>query len=231
MRIFFRSVYQVLVGWKTSFTLRFVYPQKEKYKWVKSIIPRWINFGNGVVVEENVLFAPCFKKMGKHVVVGKNCYIGYCSSIGDFSGLGWGVMLGFDSHPVQFVSMNRIFYNPQRGWTDKKLYDEGSRGLTEVGCDAMVGSQSIILSGVSIGHGAVVAAGSFVNKNVPPYAIVRGIPARIVAYRFDEATIARLLASEWWNLPDEVLKKQVNHMDDPNAFLDALEKDGAIKPQ
>ncbi|HST93718.1 MAG TPA: CatB-related O-acetyltransferase [Microvirga sp.] len=76
-----------------------------------------------------------------------------------------------------------------------------SRGDVTIGHDVWLGSGAIVLSGVTIGHGAVVAAHAVVTKDVPPYAIVGGNPAKVIRYRFDEATIAALLAAGWWELP------------------------------
>ncbi|QEL26307.1 CatB-related O-acetyltransferase [Bosea sp. F3-2] len=80
-----------------------------------------------------------------------------------------------------------------------------TRGDVVIGHDVWLGSQCMIMSGVRIGHGAVVAARAVVTRDVPPYAIVAGNPARIVRLRFDEATVAALLESRWWELPRERL--------------------------
>lgn len=76
-----------------------------------------------------------------------------------------------------------------------------SRGDVEIGHDVWLGSGAIILSGVTIGHGAVVAARAVVTRDVPPYAIVGGNPARIIRSRFDEAAVADLVETAWWDLP------------------------------
>ncbi|WP_420101801.1 CatB-related O-acetyltransferase [Bosea sp. (in: a-proteobacteria)] len=78
---------------------------------------------------------------------------------------------------------------------------DATRGDVVIGHDVWLGSQAMVMSGVRIGHGAVVAARAVVTKDVPPYAVVAGNPARIVKMRFDEATVAALLATGWWNLP------------------------------
>lgn len=78
-----------------------------------------------------------------------------------------------------------------------------TKGDVIIGHDVWLGSGSTILSGVTIGHGAVVAAHAVVTKDVPPYAIVGGNPAKIIRYRFDEATIQALLETKWWDLPRE----------------------------
>ena len=79
----------------------------------------------------------------------------------------------------------------------------GSRGDVTIGDDVWLRSGAIILSGVTIGSGAVVAAHAVVTRDVPPYAIVGGNPAKIIRYRFDDETIAALLNSRWWDLPRE----------------------------
>lgn len=224
MKIFFRGVMEIIIQCKINFVLRFIYPQKKKYRKVKSIIPKGVELGDGGRIEEKVIFYHTFKKIGRHVVIGSNSYIGFCSSIGNFSGLGRDVLLGIDSHPMHFLSTNALFYSPRHGFIEEKMHDELDRGLTEVGCDVMIGTRAMILSGIKIGHGAIIAAGSLVNKHVPPYAIVRGIPAKIVAYRFDDETIKKLLESKWWDLSDEVLQQHVADMKDPNVFLEALKK-------
>lgn len=78
----------------------------------------------------------------------------------------------------------------------------GSRGDVVIGSDVWLGSGATILSGVTIGHGAVVAAHAVVARDVPAYAIVGGNPARVLRLRFDEDTVAALVASAWWDLPD-----------------------------
>jgi virginiamycin A acetyltransferase len=78
---------------------------------------------------------------------------------------------------------------------------DATRGDVAIGHDVWLGSQAMILSGLTIGHGAVVAARSVVTRDVPPYAIVAGNPARVVRLRLPEAQVAALLAARWWELP------------------------------
>ncbi|PWB24611.1 hypothetical protein DCO46_11265 [Flavobacterium sp. HTF] len=74
-----------------------------------------------------------------------------------------------------------------------------SKGPIKVGNDVWIGAHSVILSGVTIGDGAIIASNSVINKDVPPYAIVGGSPARIIKYRFDKPTIDNLLKIKWWD--------------------------------
>ncbi len=84
---------------------------------------------------------------------------------------------------------------------------ETSRGDVRIGHDVWLGSQCMVLSGVTIGHGAVIAARAVVTRDVPPYAIVAGNPARIVRYRHSETDIAQLLASRWWMRPEAEIRQ------------------------
>ncbi|MBW3638894.1 MAG: CatB-related O-acetyltransferase [Actinobacteria bacterium] len=77
------------------------------------------------------------------------------------------------------------------------------RGDVTVGSDVWIGHAATVMSGVSIGHGAVIAARSLVTASVPPYGVVGGVPAKLLRYRFDEQTIAYLLEFAWWDWPRE----------------------------
>ena len=91
---------------------------------------------------------------------------------------------------------------------------------TLIGSDVWIGSNSVILAGVTVGHGAVIGAGSVVTKNVPPYAIVFGNEAKVRRYRFDPDLIEDLLKTRWWELPAEAIRKLPLH--DPRACVKAL---------
>jgi virginiamycin A acetyltransferase len=84
-----------------------------------------------------------------------------------------------------------------------------SRGDTVVGHDVWLGYSALVLPGVQIGHGAIVAAASVVAGDVPPYAIVAGNPARVVRTRYSEGDVARLLRAAWWNWPIGVVTEHV----------------------
>jgi acetyltransferase-like isoleucine patch superfamily enzyme len=85
-----------------------------------------------------------------------------------------------------------------------------TKGNVVIGNDVWIGFGTTILSGITIGDGAAVGASSVVNRDVPPYAIVAGNPARIVRYRFDEETIQKLLQIRWWDWPDEKVKGNIH---------------------
>lgn len=86
------------------------------------------------------------------------------------------------------------------------------RGDVVIGSDVWLGSQCMIMAGVHIGHGAVVAARAVVSRDVPPYAIVAGNPARVVKHRFDKDTVEALLGIAWWDWPQERIRENLNQL-------------------
>lgn len=125
--------------------------------------------------------------------------------IGRYCSVAKHVDIGLPQHPVDWLSIHPLqYFSDYYGWshvTGKKVFVkpfEGESGMTEIGNDVWIGDHVVIMSGVKIGDGAIVAAGAVVTKDVPPYAIVGGIPARVIKYRFEEKIIRRLLDLQWW---------------------------------
>ncbi len=97
-----------------------------------------------------------------------------------------------------------------------------SKGNITIGHDVWIASEAVILSGVTIGNGAVIGARAVVSRSVAPYSIVVGNPARLIRLRFDETTIAQLEAVRWWNWPEETLYRAMPDIlsDNIQTFLD-----------
>jgi acetyltransferase-like isoleucine patch superfamily enzyme len=124
------------------------------------------------------------------------------TKIGKFCSIGPDVKCGLGRHPSRdFVSTHPVFYSTlmQSSFTfaDRNYFDEF--GKVEIGNDVWIGANVVILDGVVIGDGAIIGAGSVVTQSVPPYAIMSGIPAKVVRLRFDESEIKHLLEFRWWN--------------------------------
>ena len=113
-------------------------------------------------------------------------------------------MSGFSTYPF-----NIFGHGWEQGFDPKTLSQE-VRGDTMVGNDVWIGMDAVIMPGVSIGHGAIVAAKSVVTHDVPAYAIVAGNAAKVVKMRFDDRTVRRLLAMAWWNWPVDKIGRNLN---------------------
>lgn len=152
-------------------------------------------------------------------------FVGDRLVIGRFCALAEGVtfIMNGANHPTGGFSTYpfNIFGDGWERGFDPQSWAAEMRGDTVVGSDVWIGRQATILPGVSIGDGAIVAAKSVVSADVPPYAIVAGNPGRIVKMRFDEATIARLLAVAWWNWPVERVSRELAAI--RGADIDRLE--------
>lgn len=151
--------------------------------------------------------------------------------IGKFVSIGSGFRSGFGIHPVDTVSTSPVFYSvhKQCGETlsgNDKVIE--SRPI-QIGNDVYIGMGVTILDGVIVADGAVIGAGAVVISDVPAYAIAVGVPAKVIRYRFDPPTIARLLASQWWNGPLDTLKQVEQNILDVRAFLDAHERSAFAK--
>lgn len=88
--------------------------------------------------------------------------------------------------------------------------------------DVLISANAIILNGVKQGRGSVIGAGAVVTRDVPPYAIVAGVPAKIIKYRFSSVIIQSIEASRWWEKDDETLKNNLLFAEDPEKFIEKL---------
>ncbi|MEP6564347.1 MAG: CatB-related O-acetyltransferase [Mesorhizobium sp.] len=113
-------------------------------------------------------------------------------------------MSGFSTYPFN------IFGHGWEDGFDPETWSKELRGDTVLGNDVWIGMEAVILPGVTIGDGAIIAAKSVVTHDVPPYAIVAGNAAKVVKMRFDDRTIRRLLAVAWWDWPVEKVSRNLN---------------------
>lgn len=162
-------------------------------------------------------------QLGDYSYVAKNCNISHCS-IGKFCSIGPNFCCGLGIHPTQGVSTAPMFYSTakQNGMTLCKENKIEEVKQTVIGNDVFIGANVTVLDGVHIADGAVIGAGAVVVDDIPPYAIAVGVPAKVVKYRFDDATINALLEKQWWNRPEEDLQFVEKYFWDVETFLKKL---------
>lgn len=155
-----------------------------------------------------------------HYIIGEHsyCFAKYVipgTQIGKYCSIAQDVVIHPAEHDVYSVSTSPNV--PGHIYSEK----HGLSGGAVIENDVWIGRNAIILNACTkIGNGAIVAAGTVVTKDIPPYAIVGGVPARVIKYRFSPAVIKKLLKTQWWNLPDSELEKLP--MNDVNLFLKAV---------
>ena len=159
-------------------------------------------------------------------------------SIGRYCSIAESVTLGGGEHPTDWLSTLPFQYGAasvSNRWSQKRDHVYALRpkqpSLIKVGHDVWIGTKAVVLRGVTIGNGAIIGAGSVVTKDVPPYAIVAGVPARILRYRFEPELIERMQRVRWWNYTaDSLLEVRFNN---PGKALDDVERlvaKGAAEP-
>jgi acetyltransferase-like isoleucine patch superfamily enzyme len=156
----------------------------------------------------------------------------FACRIGRYCSFGEQVQIGRHPHPMHWVTTSPFLYTPYQNVLDQPLppgveltpHKDFKRSgppvvakLTSIGNDVWIGHGAFVLPGVTIGDGAVIAAMAVVTKDVPPYAVVAGSPARVVRMRFPEDQVDALLASQWWEFAPWQLKGA--RVDDIHAFV------------
>lgn len=144
------------------------------------------------------------------------------ATIGKFCSIGPDCKVALSKHPTKdFVSTHPAFFSIVKRvnvtFADKNYFNEFEK--ISIGNDVWIGANSIVLDGVNIGDGAIIAAGSIVSKDIPPYAIAGGVPAKIIKYRFDNDEIEKLLNIKWWNMDIKFLKDNFKNFHNIKEFL------------
>lgn len=158
----------------------------------------WL-YPNGIVYSSSI---------GDYSYAQKNASIWH-TKIGKFCSISWNVSIGGGEHDFHKVTSHSILYAQMYGFIDEPLYNRFATNCS-IGNDVWIGAGAHILRDLTIGDGAVIGAGAVVTKDVEPYSIVAGVPAKKIGQRCDDDIIEELLQIKWWDLPEDQIKKNIH---------------------
>ena len=159
------------------------------------------------VIHDNCCIINC--KIGQKTYISSNSKIKNCI-IGSFCSIGQEVHIGLPKHPInEFISTHPFIYTTYYLIHNKSNFVTNSS--TIIGNDVWIGNRVTFIGDIEIGNGAIIAAGSIVTKNVLPYSIVGGVPAKLIKFRFDEDRITKIEEMNWWNWTDADITKNINY--------------------
>ena len=213
LKIIFRPVLKYLKNVYTIVKLKLKYPTIQLQYNIKA---NNVKFGRHNHLSTNVKISN--SSLGDFSYLAESSNLSN-ATVGKFTCIGPNVQVGLGRHPLdKFISIHPVFYSMVAlvgvTFADKQYFIE--QLPTIIGNDVWIGANVVIPGGISIGDGAIIAAGAVVTMNVPPYAIVGGVPAKIIRYRFSEDQIKELLISQWWNKDEFFMQKNFKLMHDIN---------------
>ncbi|MDK7539259.1 CatB-related O-acetyltransferase [Bacillus paranthracis] len=153
-------------------------------------ISKGARINKGVIIGENV-------SIDEYSYINDNSIV-FNSNIGKFCSISYNCMIGLPNHPIRHISTSPFLYSNNNVLNISRSFEELNK-QTIIGNDVWVGAQATIMKGVSIGNGAIIGAGSVVTKDIPPYAIAVGNPAKVIKYRFNQKQIEFLEELRYWD--------------------------------
>lgn len=186
---------------------------------------------NSSVASFTAIYQSCHlsnSELGAYSYVARDAQVDQ-TSIGRFCSIGPQFLSGLGEHPVSFVSTSPVFFSTRQqcgvSFSEGDCFQE--KTPVEIGHDVWIGARVFVRDGVKIGNGVIVAAGAVVTNDVPAYAIVGGVPAKILRFRFTQEIIARLQSIQWWNWEDSILRRTQPWFaqSDIQMFLDLVSRD------
>jgi phosphonate metabolism protein (transferase hexapeptide repeat family) len=170
-----------------------------------STLGRYTEIGAGSQVSNSTI--------GDYSYAVENTQIAF-ATIGKFANIASHVRIYASKHPMELASLHHFTYRSSWYFDDvednRDFFEWRASSPISIGHDTWIGHGAVIMPGVTIGNGAVVGSNAVVTRDVPPYAIAVGVPAKVVRMRFDESTIARLEKLAWWDWPHDTLRERLD---------------------
>lgn len=163
--------------------------------------------------------------IGRYSYIGRSSFI-IDTSIGNFCSIGPGCNIGGTGHPIEWVSTSPVFHkwdNILKKNFSRHEYDIFSN--TIIGNDVWIATNVMIKAGVKISDGAIIGMGAVVTKDIGPYEIWAGNPARMIKKRFDDSTIEKLLTVKWWDYEEKILQDKAKYFNSISLFLKNIEQE------
>lgn len=181
-----------------------------------------VKFGNHIYIGRDVSLINI--EIGDHSYVNSSSQIRN-ANIGKFCSIASNVKIVLGWHPVDLITTHPAFYSNNKSFTtfSKKNYFKEYKSVI-IGNDVWIGEEVMIPGGVKIGDGAIIAARSVVTKDIPPYTMVGGIPAKIIKYRFNSDEITILLDFKWWDKDEEWFRKYYHKFLNKDIFFNWIKK-------
>jgi len=218
VKLLLKNPFTIWLNWLIHyFQIKSKFPTAKLYY---KAFARQSKLGKYVTVYEKANINQC--EIGDYTyIAGQSTLLNTC--VGKFCSIGPGVRCGLGRHPVDYVSTHPIFFSTSKqaqiSFADRSYFDEFLP--IKIGNDVWIGANAIILDGVSIADGAIVAAGSVVCKDVPAYSVVGGVPAKIIKYRFPEKQIEFLIKFKWWEKSHKWIEENWNLWHNIKQFIEA----------
>ncbi len=198
---------------------------------IKLLWNKFLKKSRGVAIQNSTVDRNAAIGSGSQVLnssVDRFSYCGYdCKlincKVGAFCSMADEVVIGGANHPIDWVSTSPVFYR-DKSIVHKKYatFERPEDPEIEIGNDVWIGYRAMIVPGVKVGDGAVIGMGSVVTKDVGPYEIWAGNPAKLIRKRFPDEIIDQLVLSKWWSLSEERINDIAKFIKDPEAFISNL---------
>ncbi len=190
---------------------------RNKSKVESNLVSRHSTIGKGCYVKPGAIITDC--SLGNRVYVNSYAKL-YKTDIASYCSLGPGCEIGANEHMINFVTTCELIYPKDV----LKEIDDRNQTRTVLAADVWVGAHAVVLKGVKVGVGAVIAAGAVVTKDVEPYTIVGGVPAKPLRKRFAADDVEKLMASRWWEKPEAKIREALSGLPEAAQMITAFTK-------